>query len=262
MLDIWMTEFSQSALFGGLHFVSESVVSGVPFPTVLVDRHRWVGNGTFDNIGPILASKLLQSIEFFLAHSSAPFFVPMTADVYLWVRNLPLLMDSVREHNYTGDTKFIWGNCLTFPKPFIQGAVYFMSRETARLLAPLGERWFRQLHTSMDVDFMGMLSWIGLGQDNFTSEHILAQYLPCEHTIPMETMNMSVFPDCPPVPARVSPVCAPFQVQFNKLVLLHRLTNCRFTGHQLPVYHYPSYLYWSMSYLTPSFCVKRPAVVV
>jgi hypothetical protein len=252
-----MSEFVRSEYFGGAHFVSESTVPSVPFPTVILNRTHWRKNGTFSHIGQVLGSKLMESMAYFVHNSSAPFFVPMTADVYLWVQNIHFLMESVAAQNYTGESTFIWGNCLDISTIFLQGAIYFMSRATARLLLPHAQRWFDSLHTAMDVDFMELLEWVGLADGEITTEHIMAQYLPCEYRHTMNEMNMSVFPSCPEKPWKASNKCKAFEVQYNRLVLLHRLTNCGFREHPVPVYRYSDDLHWSMGWITPRFCMKR-----
>jgi hypothetical protein len=244
-----------------MHFVSDSIVESVVFPTVVLNKSDWVRNGSFTHIRQTQAAKLLLSIDHFLANTTAQFFIPMTGDVYLWAKNLKYLMESVQNHNYTGSSHFIWGNCLAINVVFLQGAVLFMSRFTAERIQAVGRKWFNSLQTVMDVDFTMVLNWTGLKMNESASEYIMAQYLPCDQADAMDHMNFSIFPQCPRVPRRFSDQCSPFQVQYNRLVLLHRLTACFFRNHPVPVYHYPSNLYWTMSYYLPQFCVKRRSAI-
>jgi hypothetical protein len=82
--------------------------------------------------------------------------------------------------------------------------------------------------------------------------------LPCHQSVIMDTMNISAFPLCPRKPQTFSLGCGtPFLAQYNRLVLLHRLTACKFRNPPIPVYRYPDTLYWTMGHITPEFCIRN-----
>jgi hypothetical protein len=257
MMTTWMRDFSLSPFFGGLHFVSESAVPEVPFPTVILNPTEWQHNHTFKHIREVQAAKLLLSVDFFLTRSRAPFLAALASDTYVWVDNLRFLFREIRARHMTGDSHFVWGDCVWQGYPFIQASAYLMSRFTARKLSRLGRAWYDGMHEVIDLDFMDAMRSMGLMNTSFASAFFMGQYCECNDHAALMTMNLSRFPDCPVRVEPNAPVCGSFQVPFNRVVFLHRLTWCAFHDQPIPLPQYPSTLYWGMKWIFPRFCVRR-----
>jgi hypothetical protein len=252
LLNFWIYEFLNLSYSDGLHFVSDSTIDNISIPTVVVPLSEPA------KLGRDQAAKRLASLVFFLSRSSAPFFIYMNSDTYLWVRNLKFLVSRVQAQRLSGDSKVIWGNCIDPDITFLQGGSYFMSRKVAELLKMVGDQW-HNFTSPEDLAFMDALKAIGIVAPECTSEFILGQYLNCDSDRDaIERFNFSKFKTCPRHANHLSPKCGSFLSPFRNLVLVHRLSMCNFTEDPIPPYDYPPTLYWMMGRIYPHFCLIYP----
>jgi hypothetical protein len=206
-------------------------------------------------VAKVQAAKRILSLKYFVFNQSAPFYIYMNSDTFLWVHNLKYLLNRVIERNLSGSSNFVWGNCMFGGTPFFQGGSYFISRKSAELLTGVVDRWFEKVTDPEDFEFTSALESIGVDARSGNSEFILGQYMKCEDKEWMDKMDFRRAPDCAKVELG-SDVCGAFLAPFNRVVLVHRLWMCKFEKPPVPVYKYPANLYWTMGKLYPTFCIK------
>jgi hypothetical protein len=179
----------------------------------------------------------------------------MSADSFLWVRNLRYLMGRIADQNLTGSTKFVWGNCMGRTRAFLQGGSYFMSRKAVTYLAQVIEDWYDGLISEEDVEFTNALGRIKLNPASGNSEFILGQYRESDERDNLDAMNFSLIQNCQKVEMG-SPLCGSFLGRYNRVVLLQKRWAGQFDRPAVPVYKYPDNLYWTMGTVCPRFCLN------
>jgi hypothetical protein len=251
--DFWISRFLRSRFSGGVHFVCETPVNVSGVPTAIAFT------GGLD-LNRSQAAKRIRSLEYFLANSTAGFFLYTTDNAFIWSRNLKYLFREVANRRLTADSHFIWGNCMSnYDGTFLQGGSgYFMSRHTADRLLAMSAQWLRSVKQSEDVAFGDLMTTVGLpSMYNATSEFMMGQYIEFGRIAAMQSINLTGIAKCPSEPPAAEG-CRGFLSRFNRLVVLHRLTSrYKFiSGKPPPVYNYPNNLYWFQPGEVSDVCLR------
>jgi hypothetical protein len=250
--DFWIRDFIASKYNGGGHFVSEQ-------PVMIPDVDTAIANFTRPTpLGVAQAHKRVRSLEYYLANSTANFYIFAADDAFVWTKNLKYLFGEVDRQRLTGGSHFVWGNCLVNRfGTFIQGgAGYFMSRYSAAELLRAAPRWLPTVGGLENVVFMRLLAMTGLSAKSAASQYIMGQYIQLDQAALMANLTFDRIMTCPEKPPP-DKECRPFFERFNRVAIFHRLSHLRVRSRPRPIYDYQDNLYWYQNGEYSAVCFKR-----
>jgi hypothetical protein len=239
--NFWISDFLNSPFSGGVHFVCEIPVN-LPGVSTAISLAGRMGRSRDQG------RKRVRSLEYYLANSSAGFFLYTTDNAFVWSLNLKYLFDEVTNQQLTAGSHFIWGNCMSnYDGTFLQGGSgYFMSRYTAGRLLAMSGQWLPTVREPEDVAFGNLMMMAGLtSMYNATSEFMMGQYINRSKISAIQRIRLARIEKCPRTPPAAEG-CRGFFSRFNRLVVLHRVSGIsRLLSEQpRPVYYYPDNLLW------------------
>jgi hypothetical protein len=254
-MNLWGRQFLRSPYSDGMHYISEKVVPDLILPTVIVNLAHLSNFSRRMRLSKGQATKRIASFRYFHENTQASFLLFTTDNAFIWVRNLPYLIEKVHEKKLTRESHFLWGNCMRNREgQFIQGGSgYLLSRHTAGLLLRIAKQWVSEVSGSEDVYFERAMQMVGLRADRSASEFFIGQYIAVEQHDAMEAFNFTSIENC----TRARPrTCRPFFYPYNRITVLHRLSNQLFIGPPRPVYDFPDNLLWYQRRIFAAVCVK------
>ena len=256
--DGWIKEFMFSPFYGGIHVATDSF-DNLGVPIAVLDWSEWKTPEDKRTMTYGQATKRLTSLIYYLEHTSAPFYMYLNDDSHVFLQNLHHLIEKLVAENLTEDSFFMLGNCMRGgARLFLQGAAgYLMSRKTATVVAKAAQDWLSDLPDhSEDWQFARLMDRIDLNMADCASEFQLGQYIGSDFYDMIENGHLEKLPNCSAVPWRRRSCCRPFLAQFNKLVVLHRLSMVKFSKPVVNVSEFPDDVMWWMQDEFPQFCRK------
>ena len=254
--DGWIKGFMQSSFYGGIHVATDSF-DDLGLPIALLDWSQWKTPDNKRTMTYGQATKRLTSLVYYLEHTSAPFYMYLNDDSHVFPENLHYLIEKLQAERLTEDSFFMLGNCMRGgARLFLQGAAgYLMSRRTAMVVAKAAEDWLSDLPDhSEDWQFAKLMDRIELNMSECASEFQLGQYIGSDFYDMIENGHFEKLPKCSDVPWRTRCCCRPYLGQFNKLVVLHRLSSVHFSKPVINVSQVPDDVMWWMQGEFPQFC--------
>jgi hypothetical protein len=254
-MNLWGREFLSSRYSDGMHYVSEKAVRDLIVPTAVVNLSHLRNLSWRPRLARGQATKRIASFRYFLRHTRTSFLLFTTDNAFVWVKNLPYLAGQLRMRKLTTRSHFIWGNCMKNSREeFIQGGSgYLLSRRTARLILKIADLWIPTVEHSEDVYFERAMNSVGLSARRSSSEFFIGQYINWGQQEAIESFNFTAIQSC----AQGTPKsCRPFFYPYNKIVVLHRLSNHFFSRPPRPVYDFPDNLFWYQRREHAAFCMN------
>lgn len=255
----WISKFRQSPYFGGIHVASDELDPGLGIPIAVLDWNKWKTPNNLHTMTYGQATKRLTSLLYFLEYSSAPFYLYLNDDSVVYPENLPYLVDLAKKHDEEQKSLFMLGNCMVGGgRAFLQGAAgYLMSRRTAEIVAKMGQDWLNDLpNNSEDWYFARLMDRMGLNMSNCASEFQLGQYIDFNFYDVIENGHLEKLAPCTDEWKGRS-ACRPFLAPFNRVAILHRLSQRRFTKGPPNIPAFPDNVMWWMRGEFPAFCRKE-----
>jgi hypothetical protein len=249
-IPFWISEFLNSSNSDGLHLVSESILPNISLPHALVNL-RSLDRSVQQS------QKRCRSLSYFLANSTANFFLFINHDTYVWPRNFRHLVEEITSRGLSSDSNFILGQCMAnWEGTFLQGAAVLHSRVAAQRALHQCEWYIQDPARSEDVGFRRVMSAIELGNmANATSPHFLGQYIAPRDLGSMERMDFTTIQKCPERPIAIGS-CAPVWGRFNRLVTWHMLSKLGSQPPPRPIYAYPNNLFWFQRTEVAEMCIR------
>jgi hypothetical protein len=155
-IPFWITEFLASPYNGGIHVVTNAPITGIDLPQLIVpDASQKVSSRQ--------AHKRCQSLRYFLHNTTAPYFLFITHDTFLFPRNLRYLVGEIMSSGFDMNSNFVLGQCMFNAEgSFLHGSAYVHSREAARRAIPPCDVHADRPGRSEDVGYRNVMSAIGI----------------------------------------------------------------------------------------------------
>jgi hypothetical protein len=169
-----------------------------------------------------LGAKFFFAIRYFLESTDARWFFRGIDDTFINFMALPGYVERLEER-FDPRRDFVFrGNCVTEAFEFPQGGSgYVISRAAARVMAPHGRRFLRDMHRADDLNFRFFLAQFGVNMTDITDEAFCGHYFGDENIQRMRKREYSSFDLCPTVATIKRNECRPFVSPVRDIVFYH-----------------------------------------
>jgi hypothetical protein len=260
LMGAWGDAFLNSTFSGGMHLVTDApqtVLTSIP---TVISQKNLKFNASDRSWGwnqkPMVA-KRIRSAEYFYFNTTAPWYILMTDNAFLFLENLREMLADLTRRWRAVEHSVVLGNCMsTSGQTFLQGGTgWLMSRKAVGNFLQISEKWFESTSTAEDVHFALAVKEMNVSIQEAASPYFLGQYLHIKDFDIMEFFNFERLRKCPNPVQILCRACKPFVAPFRKIVFFHHLSSTRIRRLPFPMSTYPENLGWFMCGDFPQFCL-------